>query len=193
MAKKSKDTSLGDQFLGAIIKSVPGVIDTVTKAVTTSVTSASSAETHKDESTDKASAPEKHTSGHNSPQKVWEGIGCSTKTALFIEMALVDGVIDSQERAMISKRATAEGVDMEELEFLIAKRLEAIELVNRNAIKELSQLFREAEKASAGEIKPDMSAMASLIPACMSLAPAAGTTATTGLTAAAGISTGVQP
>ena len=64
---------------------------------------------------------------------------------------------------------------MQELDFLIAKKLEANELINKNAVKELSNLFREATKMAEKEIKADSNALASAVPQVMSLGKVAST------------------
>lgn len=163
--------SLGDQLTASLISAVPGVIDTVTKSVTT-IMENRNAPKETAPVVQKADAV-KASDSKPSPCLVWEGIGCSTKTAMFIEMSLADGVIDQKERSLIVDRARAENVDLRELDFLIDKRLEANELVNRNAIKELSAFFKEAESIAAKEVKHDMSEMSAKVPAFMSSGVAA--------------------
>lgn len=177
MAKK-KNTSgqedLGNLFLKKVIDSVPTIIDTVGKAVTTAKPATESKPAVVPSKSENPSGPSASTlaSSIKSPYAIWEGIGCSTKTAMFIEMSLVDGFIDTQERALITKRAFEENVDIQELDFLIAKRLEANELINKNAVRELSNLFREATKMAEKEIKADSNALASAVPQVMSMTKA---------------------
>lgn len=178
MAKKkntSDNDNLGNIFLRKVIGRVPAVIETVGKAASNAKTVAGSKPAIVPVKSENPSVPPaaKHADSIKSPYAIWEGIGCSAKTAMIIEMSLVDGVVDAKERALITKRATEEGVDMQELDFLIAKRLEANELINKNAVKELSNLFREATKMAEKEIKADSSALASAVPQVMSLAAVA--------------------
>lgn len=175
MAKRkntSDNENLRNLFLKRVFDSVPSVIDTVSKAVANAkpvVGLKPAVAPSKNEKPSGAPAA-KHAAGAKSPYAIWEGIGCSMKTAMFIEMSLVDGIIDTQERALITKRATEEGVDMQELDFLLAKRLEANELINKNAVKELSNLFHEATRMAEKEIKADSNSLASAMPQVMSLA-----------------------
>lgn len=174
MAEKknsSNDENLGNLFLRTVIDSVPTVIDTVSKMMTTTKPTAESkpAVAQVKSEVQSADPTTNHSTSIKSPYAAWEGIGCTPKTAMFIEMSLVDGVIDTQERALIIKKASEEGVDMQELDFLIAKRLEANELRNKNAVKELSHLFREATKIAEKEIKADSDTLVSTVPQVMSL------------------------
>lgn len=168
-SKSSTAENLGGILFSKVIDCVPTVIDAAVQAITTpknpeKAVSPKTPEKPRVETKPAPAAPKR------SPYAVWEAIGCSTKTAMFIEMSLADGVIDTQERALITKRASAEGVDLEEFEFLVAKKLEANELINKNAVKELSRLFSEATKMTEKEVKPDTSTLSQALPKVMTMA-----------------------
>lgn len=101
------------------------------------------------------------------PATVWERIGCSQKTLEFIKMSLEDGVIDAQERAMLIRRAEEDGVDLQELDFVMTKALEAYTKIAKNVIKEMSYLFKTAEAMANGAMKPDNKTLTSKLPGVM--------------------------
>ncbi len=97
-------------------------------------------------------------------KSIWSEIGCSPRTEKYIVLSLADGVIDSQEQKMLEKCANDDGVDIQELNFLLSKALESQQLIHRDAIKQLARAFEIAEKMSNDEIKPDSSILINALP-----------------------------
>ncbi|MBD5380161.1 MAG: hypothetical protein HDR74_09855 [Bacteroides sp.] len=97
-------------------------------------------------------------------------IGCSPKTIEFVCMSLADGILDNKEKELLIRRATEDGVDLQEFDFVITKALEAYHTACKRTIEELSNFFNQAEAMSKKEQKPNEATLSSAVPAIMDVA-----------------------